>query len=73
MLDAKVDMESCMPTKFVIENAIPADKKMYPKKLLIIITATVAVFFLSIFTLLVYENIRKHKAIIRKPEEENIG
>ena len=72
MLDAKVDMESNMPTKFVIENAIPADKKIYPKKLLITITATVAVFFLSIFSLLVYENIQKHQAILRKQKEENI-
>ena len=73
MMDAKVDMESNMPTKFVIENAIPADKKVYPKKLLIMITATVAVFFLSIFSLLAYENIQKHLIIARKQKEENIG
>lgn len=72
LMDAKVDMESNMPTKFIIENAIAADKKIYPKKLVIMITATVAVFFLSIFTLLVYENIQKHQAIVRKQEEENI-
>jgi len=71
LMDAKVDMESNMPTKFVIEDAIPADKKAYPKKLLIMITSTVAVFFLSIFSLLVYENIRRHQAVVRK-QEENI-
>ncbi len=72
MMDAKVDMESNVPSKFVIEDAIPADKKNYPKKLIIMITSTVAVFFLSIFALLVYENIRRYKTNERRdPEEGN--
>jgi hypothetical protein len=72
MMDAKVDMTSNMPTKFVIENAIPADKKVYPQKIVIMITATVAVFFLFIFSLLVYENIQKQQAILRKQKEDLI-
>lgn len=58
MMDAKMDMESNMPVKFVIEKAIPADKKAYPKKLIIMILSTLAAFVVTLFTLVVIENIQ---------------
>ena len=58
MMDAKVDMESRMPVKFVIEKAIPADKKSYPKKSIIMITSTIATLIVAIIILLIMENIR---------------
>lgn len=71
MLETKADMEAQIPVKFVIEKAIAPDKKAYPKKLMIMITSTVAVFFLSIFVLLIIENIRNHPQLrIKKSREE---
>ncbi len=58
MMDAKMDMESNMPVKFVIEKAIPADKKDYPKKLIIMILSTLAAFVVTLFTLVIIENIQ---------------
>lgn len=58
MMDAKMDMESNMPVKFVIEKAIPADKKAYPKKLIIMILSTLAAFVVTLFTLVIVENIQ---------------
>ena len=58
MMDTKMDMESNMPVKFVIEKAIPADKKAYPKKLIIMILSTLAAFIVTLFTLVIIENIQ---------------
>lgn len=69
MMDARVDMEANMPMKFDVEKAIPADKKFYPKKSVVIIVSTLSVFILSIMTLLIIENIRSTTPNTRKKEE----
>ena len=58
MMDAKVDMGTQMPVKFVVEKAIPADKKFFPKKLVIMLVSTISVFILAIIILLVIENVK---------------
>lgn len=73
MLDAKMDMESNMPVKFVVEKAIPADKKSYPKKLIIMILSTLATFIVTLFTLIIIENIQtdpKRKNILQAELKE---
>ncbi|MDL2296723.1 hypothetical protein LJC53_06120 [Bacteroidales bacterium OttesenSCG-928-C03] len=72
MMDAKVDMEANIPLKFEIEKAIPADKKFYPKKLVVMLVSTVSVFILAIFVLLVIENIKSIPVSNSKREEETI-
>ncbi len=57
MMSAIADLSTDVPVKFVLENAIPADKKAYPKKSLIVIFSTLASFILSIFVLLTIEKI----------------
>lgn len=69
MMDAKVDMDANMPMRFDVEKAIPADKKFYPKKSVVIIVSTLSVFILSIMTLLIVENIRSTTPNTRKKEE----
>jgi len=69
MMDAKMDMESTMPVKFVIEKAIPADKKFYPKKLIIMVLSTVSVFIVTLFTLIIVENIQTDPERKRKIKE----
>lgn len=58
MMNARVDMSNEMPVKFVIEKAIPADKKAYPKKSLIVILSTLGAFVLGLFVLLTIEKVQ---------------
>lgn len=58
MMNARVDMCNEMPVKFVVEKAIPADKKAYPKKSLIVILSTIGAFVLGLFVLLTIEKIQ---------------
>jgi LPS O-antigen subunit length determinant protein (WzzB/FepE family) len=69
MMDAKMDMNSNMPVKFIVEKAIAADKKFYPKKLIIMILSTLAVFIVTLFTLIVVENIQTDPEQKRKIKE----
>lgn len=57
MLDAKMDMTTIMPVKFVIDNPFPADKKFYPKKSLIVVISTLCAFILTMIVLLFIERI----------------
>lgn len=68
MMDAKMDMESNMPVKFVVEHAIPADKKHYPKKLIIMVLSTLATFIVALFSLIIIENINTDPN--RKPKSK---
>ena len=57
MLDAKMDMTTIMPVKFVIDKPFPADKKFYPKKSLIVIISTLCAFILTMIVLLTIERV----------------
>lgn len=69
MMDAKVDMDAKMPAKFEIEKAIPADKKFYPKKIMVMLVSTFSVFVLCCIILLIVENIKSIPAYRSKKEE----
>lgn len=66
MMSAIADMDTEVPVKFVLENAIPADKKAYPKKSLIVVFSTLASFILAVIVLLTIEKIKSSK----REEEE---
>ena len=57
MMDAKMDMTTIMPVKFVIDKPFPADKKFYPKKSLIVVISTLCAFILTLIVLLIIERI----------------
>ena len=57
MMDAKMDMTTIMPVKFVIDKPFPADKKFYPKKSLIVVISTLCAFILTMIVLLMIERI----------------
>ena len=57
MLDAKMDMTTIMPVKFVIDKPFPAYKKFYPKKSLIVIISTLCAFILTMIVLLTIERV----------------
>lgn len=69
MLDAKMDMNGGMPVKFVVEKAIPIDKKAYPKKSIIVILSTLSAFILTLLILLVINNISSDPLLNRKTVE----
>ena len=71
MMDAKMDMTTIMPVKFIIDKPFPADKKYYPKKSIIVVVSTLCAFVLTLIVLLFIERIenqpdRKNKASIRQ-------
>ncbi|MBP5663851.1 MAG: hypothetical protein J6X16_06245 [Bacteroidales bacterium] len=70
MMNAIVDMDTEIPVKFVIERAIPADKKTYPKKSLIVLLSTVSAFILAVLVLLTIDKIRETPVTAVQSEEE---
>jgi LPS O-antigen subunit length determinant protein (WzzB/FepE family) len=57
MMDAKMDMTTIMPVKFVIDNPKIADKKFYPKRSLIVVISTLCAFILTMIVLLMIERV----------------
>jgi uncharacterized protein involved in exopolysaccharide biosynthesis len=57
--EAKLEAEQNLPHKFVVDSAIKAEKKAYPKKSIIVIISTIAAFLLTLVTLIVVENIKR--------------
>ena len=66
MMDAKMDMTTIMPVKFVIDMPYPADKKFYPKRSIIVIISTLCAFILTLIVLLTIERI-ENKPVRRDP------
>ena len=71
MMDAKVDMDNNIPTKFVVQHAIASDKKAYPKKSLITVVAAVSALILAVIVLLVMENLKGTETRRREELIEN--
>jgi uncharacterized protein involved in exopolysaccharide biosynthesis len=62
--EARVDASQNISHKFVVNNAYPAERKTYPKRSLIVLSAALAAFLLSIFVIIGIENYRNYKAQI---------
>jgi len=56
--NARVDASYTLPQKFVVEKAIPSDKKSYPKKLMISLVTTLCVLLFTVFLLIFQEKIK---------------
>lgn len=61
--EAKVDAESSLPQKFVVDYAFKAEKKTYPVRWLIVVISTFATLLTSIIMIILYENFRKFKLL----------
>ena len=59
LTQARADMESELPHKFIVNKALPADKKAYPVRWLITAISTASAFLLALLFLIVRENLRK--------------
>lgn len=58
-IEAKIDVEQDLPHKFVVNDAVKAEKKSYPVRWLIVVISTVSAFLLSIIVLILLENLKK--------------
>ncbi len=62
--EAKSDLESFIPFKFVLDSAFEAERKVYPVRWLIVFISTFAAGFMGVMIIMVYENLQE-KGIIR--------
>jgi uncharacterized protein involved in exopolysaccharide biosynthesis len=58
-LEAKVEAEQNLPHKFVVDTAIKAEKKAYPKKSIIVIVSTLSAFLFGLILIIVSDNLKK--------------
>ncbi len=56
-VEAKVDAEQDLPHKFIVNNAIVAEKKSYPVRWLIVVISTISTTVLALLLLIFFENI----------------
>ena len=59
LTQARADMESELPHKFIVNKALPADKKSYPIRWLITAISTASAFLLALLFIMVRENLAK--------------
>jgi len=56
--EAKVDAEQTLPHKFIVNNAVPAEKKSYPVRWLIVLVSTLSAFLFALLTIIAVENFK---------------
>lgn len=56
---AKMDANSNLPHKFVVERAYAPEKKSYPIRWLIMVISTLGAFILTLMSIIIYQNISK--------------
>ena len=61
--EAKVDAEEELPQKFVVSDAYKAEKKSYPVRWLIVVITTFSALLLTLFLIIVVENISKSSLV----------
>lgn len=58
-MEAKVDAEQDLPFKFIVNNAVKAEKKSYPVRWLIVVVSTISTFILALIVLLLFESVKR--------------
>jgi capsular polysaccharide biosynthesis protein len=58
----KIDVETNLPSKFIVDYAAAADKKSYPIRWLIVAMSTASAFVFGVIFLLVWDNVRRLNA-----------
>ena len=56
---ARVDVEQDLPHKYVVNEAVKAEKKSYPVRWLIVMLSTVSAMLLALIILILIENLKK--------------
>lgn len=63
LLEARVEATQNLAHKFVVERAIPPEKKAYPNKSLIVIVSTFASLLFALIILIIIDNVKARLAI----------
>ena len=63
--EAKVDAEESLSDKFVVNHAVPSEKKAYPIRWLIVVVSVIASQLLGILLIIVLENIGRIRREIK--------
>jgi len=66
--NAEMNANGLMPTKFVVEKAVPIEKKVYPKKSIIALLSAIGAFVATFFVLLIVEKIQTDISVHKKEE-----
>lgn len=64
--EAVVDATQTLPTKFIVNKAVKAEKKAYPIRWLIVVVSTFSAFILSLLFLVIYDAITKRMTEIKE-------
>ena len=59
--EAKTEYEQYLPHKYIVESARVSEKKAYPKRLLIILTASISAVFFAFVLMLIVDSIKNNK------------
>lgn len=63
--DARVDVDQQLSNIFIVEHAGPAEKKIWPKRTLIVAVTAIAAFFFAALLFAIVENIRRISVYIK--------
>jgi len=66
--EAEMEAQQNLPHKFVVEKAIPPEKKAYPNKSLIVIVSTFSSLLFALIVLIIIDNIQARLAATREEE-----
>jgi len=64
--EARLEADQNLPYKFVVEKAVPPEKKAYPNKSLIAIVSTLSSLLFALIVLIVIDNIRARLAVLKE-------
>lgn len=68
--EIKVDATKDLTWKFVVNEAVPAEKKAYPIRWLIVVVSTMASLLLAVLAIIAFENYNKYMAQLKKIKEQ---
>jgi uncharacterized protein involved in exopolysaccharide biosynthesis len=57
---ARLEADQNLSHFYIVDSAQPAEKKAYPKRIIIMLVSTVSAFILTLITLIVVDNIKKY-------------
>ena len=59
--EAKLELEQNLPHKFIIDSAFKAEKKVYPKKSIIVLVSTISAFLIALIMFTFVDNLKLKK------------
>jgi len=68
--EARVDAEAELPFKFVVEEAVKAEKKSYPIRWIIMVLSTIGALLAGVIAILLVENFREMAAYVSNQKKQ---